>query len=178
MKRRTPVDVAQDVDALRDMDAKALRIRWRAVLKTEPPAKMQSPFLRLAIAYRLQELAFGGLKPAALRQLRNYGKSLDVRPSTVGADGLQPTKVVVFDARASLSPGTRLMREWNGTTHLVDVVEGGFVWRGGLYKTLSATAVAITGTKWSGPKFFGLLAPKAANSPRRAAAATREDIAA
>lgn len=162
MKRRTAIDVEQDIDALREMDIKALRQRWRAVLKTEPPWKMQSAFLRLAIAYRLQELAFGGLNSDTLRQLRKYTKSIHDRSSKVEA-GSAPTRVVSFDALTSLTPGTRLMREWNGTTELVDVVEGGFVWRGMAYKTLSATAVAITGTKCSGPKFFGLLRPTAAN---------------
>jgi DUF2924 family protein len=163
MKRRTSAEVEQDVHALRSMDAKALRVRWREVLKIDPPLKMQSGFLRLAIAYRLQELGHGGLSPDALRQLRKYAKVIDDRQSKAG---LPPARVLSFDAAASLSPGTRLMREWNGTTELVEVVEGGFIWRGKLYRTLSATAVAITGTKWSGPKFFGLLQPMAARSKR------------
>lgn len=156
MKRGTPAEVEQDIDALRALDIKALRDRWRAVLKTVPPPKVQSGFLRLAIAYRLQELVYGGLKPDAVRQLRKHAKSIEAR-SSGAAEGPMPGKVVSFDARRSLSPGTRLMREWNGSTELVDVVEGGFVWRGKTFRTLSATAVAITGTKWSGPKFFGLI---------------------
>lgn len=163
MKRRLPADIDQDVDALRAMDAKTLRQRWREVLKTEPPLKMQSGFLRLAIAYRLQELGYGGLRSDALRQLRKYAKVIEDRQSKAG---LPAARALSFDAAASLSPGTRLMREWNGTTELVEVVDGGFVWRGKLYRTLSAAAVAITGTKWSGPKFFGLLTPLAANSKR------------
>jgi hypothetical protein len=59
-----------------------------------------------------------------------------------------------------LSPGTRLLREWNGSTEMVDVLADGFGWRGKTYRTLSAVAVAITGTKWSGPKFFGLVDQK------------------
>jgi hypothetical protein len=137
------------------MEIKKLRERWREVLKTEPPPKMQSGFLRLAIAYRLQEQAFGGLKPDTLRKLRKHAKLIHTKSPSLES-GRSPTGAVAFDAQASLSTGTRLMREWNGSTELVDVVENGFIWRGTLYKTLSATAVAITGTKWSGPKFFGL----------------------
>lgn len=163
MKRRTATEVERDVDALRTMDIKALRVRWRAVLKTEPPPKMQSGFLRLAIAYRLQELAFGGLKPEAVRQLRKYAKAIEARKAAKEL-GASSSRVVAFDAQTSLSPGTRLMREWNGSTELVDVIVGGFVWRGTAYRTLSAVAVAITGTKWSGPKFFGLSKPKVAGA--------------
>jgi hypothetical protein len=110
-------------------------------------------------------VALGGLKPDTLRQLRKFGKAIDARSSSTLV-GYGASRVVSFDAQVSLSPGTRLMREWNGSTELVDVVEGGFVWRGNSYKTLSATSGAITGTKWSGPKFFGLLGPKATNSKR------------
>lgn len=169
MKRRTPAEVEHDVDALRTMDIKALRERWRAVLKTEPPPRVQSGFLRLAIAYRLQELAHGGLSPEMVRQLGKYAKSI-ARRSYAASEGAVLGKVLSFDAQTSLSPGSRLMREWNGCTELVDVVAGGFVWRGTTYKTLSATAVAITGTKWSGPKFFGLLRPSHVKSKRPAAA--------
>lgn len=178
MRRRTAVEVEQEVEALRSMDAKTLRGRWRDILKTEPPAKMQSGFLRLAIAYRLQEMAHGGLNPEALRRLRKYSKAFEQQRDAIEMSG--PSKVP-FRAPVSLSPGTRLMREWNGTTHLVEVVENGFVWRGARYKTLSATAVAITGTKWSGPKFFGLLPAQAEKRPRtsdgRAGAEAREKAA-
>ena len=172
MKRRTATEVEQDVDALRTMDIKALRDRWRAVLKTEPPPKMQSGFLRLAIAYRLQELAFGGLKPEAVRQLRKYAKAIEARKADKALRA-SSSRVVAFDAQTSLSPGTRLMREWNGSTELVDVVAGGLSGAARHYRTLSAVAVAITGTKWSGPKFFGLSKPKAAvgqSGPKRGAA--------
>ena len=62
--------------------------------------------------------------------------------------------------RKLLTPGTRLLREWNGSTEMVDVLPNGFGWRGKTFGTLSAVAVAITGTKWSGPKFFGLVETK------------------
>lgn len=58
--------------------------------------------------------------------------------------------------RKSLEPGTRLVREWNGSTHVVEVTERGFVWNGQAYRSLSAVARAITGARWSGPRFFGL----------------------
>jgi hypothetical protein len=68
-------------------------------------------------------------------------------------------KPTIVRKRIVLSTGTRLMREWNGVTQVVEVTSDGFVWRQTSYKTLSAVAVAITGTKWSGPKFFGLSGP-------------------
>lgn len=179
MRRWTAAEVEHEVETLRSMDAKTLRGRWRDIFKMEPPAKMQSGFLRLAIAYRLQEKAYGGLKPEALRQLRKYSKALDGKHQRDAIDGSNPS--ITFDAQTSLSTGTRLMREWNGTTHLVEVVENGFVWRGAKYKTLSATAVAITGTKWSGPKFFGLLPAQAEKRSRtsdgRQSAQAREKAA-
>ena len=114
---------------------------------------MREGFLRRAIAYRLQEQTFGGLKPGMQRELQRLAIALRKNGPS---NGTAKTRFSVY----SMSPGIRLMREWNGTTELVDVVAEGFVWRGSRYRTLSAVAVAITGTKWSGPKFFGLDRPR------------------
>lgn len=149
MTKRSPADVEQEVAALELLDTKALQQRWRELYRTEPPPKIQSRLLRLAVAYRIQEKAFGGLKPASNRQLRAHFDSLHARKS--GEKPWSPKPSI------RLSSGTQLVREWNGSTVVVDVVSDGFVWKGKTYKTLSAAAVAITGTKWSGPKFFGLL---------------------
>jgi hypothetical protein len=147
MTRRLSEEVEREVDALEALDTRTLQQRWRDLYRTEPQPKIQSGLLRLAVAYCIQEKAFGGLKPAAKRQMRVHLETM--RSSKAGlADKPKPA--------IRLAPGTQLLREWNGATLLVDVVDDGFVWKGQTYKTLSAVAVAIPGTKWSGPKFFGL----------------------
>jgi hypothetical protein len=150
MKRLTAEEVEGEIVALDGMDVHRLRDRWREAYKTEPPPKVKSGLLRLAVAYRIQEKAFGGLKPKSIRQMQDHlaamanGATPDTRPG----------------ASHRLAPGTQLMREWNGQVMVVDVVDGGFRWKDRAFKTLSAVAVAITGTKWSGPKFFGLTTAK------------------
>lgn len=148
MKRLTRESVESALLALDAMDSRALRERWRDLYGTDAPPKIQSGLLRLAVAYRIQEKVFGGLKPAAKRQMRSHLEA--IAAGSAGNTGAQRGGI------GRLTPGIQLMREWNGATLLVDVVEDGFRWRDTTYRTLSGVAVAITGTKWSGPKFFGL----------------------
>ncbi|MEP7240048.1 MAG: DUF2924 domain-containing protein [Devosia sp.] len=147
MKRPSPEAVEHEIAALDTLDVQQLREMWRRLYRTEPPPKIKSGLLRLAVAYRIQEKAFGGLKPASKRQLQAHVAGLDRASS-----GDAPAR----PRAPRLAPGTQLIREWNGSTVLVDVVAGGFRWKERSFRTLSAVAVAITGTKWSGPKFFGL----------------------
>ena len=105
-----------------------------------------------AIAYRVQEIAYGGLSKATLRRLRALAASTD-------NDGNVPETAV-----PRLRPGTRLVREWRGRTHTVIVTETGFDYRGRTYPSLTHIAKVITGAHWSGPRFFGLVKPK---SPER-----------
>ncbi|MBN9315318.1 MAG: DUF2924 domain-containing protein [Devosia sp.] len=162
-KRLSREEVEREIAALDTLDTKALQEKWAALYDRDPPSRIRAGLLRLGIAYRLQEKAFGGLKPQTVRLLRKL--AIDLRAARVPAAGetavaaevpLRPSVVQTLN----LTPGTRLMREWNGVTEVVDVVANGLVWRGATYRTLSAVAVAITGTKWSGPKFFGLTPPK------------------
>ena len=162
-KRSSWEEVEREIAALVTLDTKTLQERWAALYDRDPPSRIRAGPLRLGIAYRLQEKAFGGLKPQTVRLLRKLATELRAqRASTLGeaevAAGLpvRPSAVQTL----TLTPGTRLMREWNGTTEVVDVVADGLIWRGTTYRTLSAVAVAITGTKWSGPKFFGLTPPR------------------
>ena len=161
MKRLTKEQVEREILALDTLETKALRLRWASLYKRDPPAKIRSGLLKLGIAYRLQELAFGGLKPKTVRLLRKLAAELredraSRRNAAEAADMGLPARRVAH--RPLLSTGTQLMREWNGSTEIVDVTREGLIWRGKTYRTLSAVAVAITGTKWSGPKFFGLVA--------------------
>ena len=161
MRRQTREEVEREILALDTLATKALQLRWASLYKRDPPAKIRSGLLKLGIAYRLQELAFGGLKPKTVRLLRKLAAELredraSRRNAAEAADMGLPARRVAHTPL--LSPGTQLMREWNGSTEIVDVTREGLIWRGKTYRTLSAVAVAITGTKWSGPKFFGLVA--------------------
>lgn len=130
-----------------------LRSEWRRLFRTAPPQLSRDLILR-AVAHRLQERAHGGLAPATLRRLATLSRELR-------ADG-QSTP----DPGPQIRPGARLVREWRGRTHTVEVTENGFEYAGATYPSLSPIAKAITGAHWSGPRFFGLA--------RRASASERE----
>lgn len=160
-KRLSKEAVEREIAALDTLDTKALQQKWSVLYERDPPARIRAGLLRLGIAYRLQEKAFGGLKPKTIRHLQKLAAELRAARATAQTqvDADIPVRPSVVQA-LTLTPGTRLMREWNGSTEVVDVIADGLVWRGTTYRTLSAVAVAITGTKWSGPKFFGLTPPK------------------
>lgn len=117
--------------ALPDAD---LGAEWRKVYRSEPP-RLAPDLLRRGIAYRLQERAYGKLPAKVARVLASGGR-----------------------AAPELTVGTRLVREWNGRTIDVIVTEAGMMWEGRTYRSLSAITREVTGTTWSGPRFFGLLA--------------------
>jgi hypothetical protein len=165
LKRLTREAVDREIAGLDSLDIATLQKRWQELYKLPPPFKIRSGFLRRAIAYRLQELLLGGLKLQTKRELRRIAERARVNRAHSGGKPLTvdvaiPPSESMLPRRKILSAGTRLLREWNGTTEVVDVLADGFGWRGKTYRTLSAVAVAITGTKWSGPKFFGLVTTK------------------
>ena len=165
MKRLTREAVDREIASLEGLDIATLQDRWRELYKLPPPFKIRSGFLRRAIAYRLQELLHGGLKLHTKRELRRIAERARLNRSHSGgkplaADIAIPLSESILPRRRILTTGTRLLREWNGSTEVVDVLAEGFGWHGKTYRTLSAVAVAITGTKWSGPKFFGLVTTK------------------
>ena len=129
---------------LSTLDIGELRRQWRGLYKTQAPRHFSRVLLVRAVAYRLQELARGGLRPEPQRQLRRIAQQF----KDIGAATMR--------ARPELKPGTRLMREWQGRTYEVLVLDEGFSWQGTRYRSLSAIARQITGTAWSGPLFFGL----------------------
>jgi hypothetical protein len=114
----------------------------------------------------LQELVFGGPQPKTVRLLRKLATELRAQRTekrlALSADDASLGRATA--SRPTLASGSQLMREWNGSTEIVDVTREGFRWRGNNYRTLSAVAVAITGTKWSGPKFFGLVVSRVGGS--------------
>jgi hypothetical protein len=139
-----PEKLAQDLKDLRTQGDDELKERWRNLYGTEPPRKIHRSLLIPAIAYRMQEKALGALKPSARRRL--------MRVAISAAGGRQAP------GYPSLSPkaGTVLVRDWGGATHQVKVLEDGLLFRSKRYKSLSEVARVITGSRWSGPLFFGL----------------------
>jgi len=131
--------------ALKTTPTPELKQQWRDLFGKEPPPYNRR-FLESRLAYRLQELTYGGLKPETVARLEALGEQLD--------GGV----VEVRKKRADDRPiaGTRLIREWQGVEHCVTVLHDGYEWQGKPYKSLSAAARAITGTRWNGLVFFGL----------------------
>jgi hypothetical protein len=137
--------VLAQLAALKDAPAPALKAKWRTLFDSEPPPYNRR-FLENRLAYRIQELAYGGLKKATVERLRVLGKQYDGRPSTKPKDA---------DRRLPIS-GTRLIRDWQGVEHCVTVRGDDFEYLGQPYKSLSAIAREITGVRWNGWVFFGL----------------------
>src|SRR3569833_506847 len=151
MKRPSKGELERQILELEQLDTKALQQRWREVYRREPPPRIRAVLLRRFIAYQLQVLAFGGLKPKTVRLLRKLATELREKRARYLAGQAEGGDTRLSMPRALvLSPGTQLMREWNGSTEIVDVTDEGLVWRGKQFSTLSAVATAITGTKWSG----------------------------
>jgi hypothetical protein len=120
------------------MDRAALSAAWDAVFGSPVPKRLSSPFLRRYLAFEIQARERGGLPRGFVGKLQ---KAVRDDPGT---------------SSPALKPGGRLIREWNGVTHVVDVSTHGFVWKGETWRSLSAIAREITGAHWSGPRFFGL----------------------
>ena len=132
--------------ALKSTPTSDLKAQWRDLFESEPPP-FNRRYLEIRLAYRIQELAYGGLKLETIRRLERLGEELDGgdrKKSRIRADNDRPIT------------GTRLLREWQGIEQIVTVTADGFEWQGRPYKSLSAIARAITGTRWNGWVFFGL----------------------
>ncbi len=141
---RSTIDVAGTLARLSALTIFELRGEWRRLHRSPPPTRLSRDLLIRGIVYKLQERAYGGLSKAALRQLEKGG-----------ADPLKGD-ATNSGSPASLKPGTRLVREWRGMTHMVLVQADGVEWRGRRYASLTMVAREITGAHWSGPRFFGL----------------------
>jgi hypothetical protein len=148
MKRRmSGIDrnsLAGEVAALSEAPAPELEESWRRLYSSEPPHRISRDLLIRALAYRIQEQALGGLKPATRRLLAKVAADASAR---------RPIEVT---PKPDLKPGTVLLRDWHGSQHQVIVREIGIEFQGKHYKSLSQVARRITGTRWSGPLFFGL----------------------
>lgn len=141
--------VAAQVAALSGLSYETLLGEWKRLYRSPAPKRISRALLELGVAWKIQELALGGLSRSEKRQLRDMATS-------VAATG------TVKEPRSnSVKPGARLVREWRGTTHNVLVLDDGFEWKGRQWRSLSEIAREITGTRWSGPRFFGLEIPRA-----------------
>lgn len=128
-----------DVADLEAMDRAALLAAWSKIMGSPAPKGISRTFLRRFLAFEIQARGSGGLPRAVLAAL---------------APSKEKTRTKAVSP--AMRPGGRLLREWNGVTHVVDVIEGGFMWNGQTWRSLSAIAREITGAHWSGPRFFGL----------------------
>jgi hypothetical protein len=141
--------VEDEIVHLRDLDVKGLRARWQSVLQRPAPGHLPRHLLFAIIAYRIQADRFGDLSHDTRQLLDRSG--LKESGTAMSA------QLVSFDQkRTELAPGTVLVREWDRQSQRVMVVSDGFAWNGKTYDSLSKIAYAITGTKWNGPRFFGL----------------------
>lgn len=131
--------------ALKTATTPDLKQQWRALFGTEPPG-LGRVWLERKIGYRLQEIEYGGLKPATVKRLEEIGAALAAGKG-VGKGARAETRLLA---------GTRLVREWRGVEQVVTVTAEGYEWEGRPYRSLSAIARAITGTRWNGLVFFGL----------------------
>ena len=142
-KHNQSSEIAEQLEALQSMDLIALRDEWRKLKGSEPPRLSRDLMLR-AVAHALQMQAFGEPPPSTIKKLEaSIGDVGEVIPPAE-----QP--------RRNLSAGARLVREWHGRTHSVEVLREGFLFEGKVYRSLSEIARHITGSHWSGPRFFGL----------------------
>jgi Protein of unknown function (DUF2924) len=138
-------NVLAQLAALPGKTTPELKQLWRDLFDSEPP-RYNRRFLESRLAYRIQELQYGGLKPETVARLEALG------------EGLDGGKIEVRRKRADDRPisGTRLVREWKGVEHTVTVLDDGYDYQGRPYKSLSAVARAIAGTRWNGWVFFGV----------------------
>lgn len=177
--RHSNADLAAEVVALGDLSREELAALWERAHGHSPPKGIRNELLVRSAAWHLQAKRLGGLSPNTKRLLKAamaeaeaalLSKRKSVEPVVaIGSDALADREVGSEftrgpDAvrpspkrrRTTLLPGARLIRDWNGKTHIVDVIEEGFVFQAKVHKSLTAIAHQITGAHWSGPRFFGL----------------------
>ena len=143
-------EVSRVLEALPGLTPDELRNEWRRLYRGRPP-RLSRDLLVRAIAYRIQELRYGGLSKVSRRKL-------DALVQARRSD-----REIALEGAQKIRAGARLVREWNGRTHTVTVEEEGFTYARRSYRSLSAIAREITGARWSGPRFFGLALKRGAS---------------
>ena len=170
---RAKHDIAAEIAALRDLSRDELIKRWRKIYGMDPPKGVRQELMIRAVAWHLQAKRLGGLSAETRRLLRSAKSRVEgemlacerlsstaVETHVNAQDADSDDRAIIMTSsphkRPRLTPGARLLREWNGRTHIVDVIEGGYVFEAKIYPSLTAIAGKITGVHWSGPRFFGL----------------------
>jgi hypothetical protein len=145
----TKTSIEDEIAHLRGLDLGGLRARWQSVFQRPAPAHLTRYLLFAVIAYRLQVDRFGDLDHPT-KQVLDRAVAREAGP-------VMSARLASFDQkRTELTPGTVLVREWDRQSQRVMVMTDGFAWNGQTYDSLSKVAFAITGTRWNGPRFFGL----------------------
>jgi hypothetical protein len=139
-----PEPIPNRLDDLRRLDRDALTDLWRQFFDVLPAVKLRKDLMIPILAYRIQEKTLGPLKAGTRTRLRQL------------AEGFARHPELVLSSKPTLKTGTRLVREWRDEVHLVNVEANGYEYKRGRYKSLSQIARLITGTRWSGPLFFGI----------------------
>jgi Protein of unknown function (DUF2924) len=147
----------KEIARLRGLDVGDLRARWHTVFRRAAPPHLPRHLLFRVLAYRLQADQLGDLDADTRRVLDRIGLG--------SSEGIDRLVADLNRSRTELRPGTLLTREWDGHLQQVMVLAGGFTWNGKTYRSLSKVAFAMTGTRWSGPRFFGLDQPPSERRP-------------
>lgn len=153
---RERMGLEEEIGLLADLPRSELVARWTKLYRSPPPKGIKRGLLERAVAWHLQAKHHGGLSPNLRKQLENLatsafgdvGNTVD-RTQSLGKNHSPSLRSV------RLEVGTRLLREWHGKSYVVDVIDDGFLYDGRQFASLSAIAREITGTRWSGPRFFG-----------------------
>jgi Protein of unknown function (DUF2924) len=144
-------ELLHKIGGLADLTSQQLREEWRRLYRSQPPRLSRDLLIR-TVAYRMQELAYGGPSKATMRKLQSLAKDLELNGS------------LACEVDHSVRPGMRLVREWRGRLHTVIVTQEGFEFAEKHYASLSKIAHAITSAHWSGPRFFGLSRSRASTA--------------
>jgi hypothetical protein len=150
------LSIVDRLSSLPNLRKAALFKLWQQVFKTDPPDGLRKDLIVQFLAHRMQEEEFGGLTNRSHTRLRELSKALEGSSDKSVSNG------------KSVKPGTRLIRQWKEQIHVVNVEEGNYEYRGTRYQSLSEIARLITGTRWSGPLFFGLKDKRTTNSTEAA----------
>jgi hypothetical protein len=141
-------EISTKLEELPSLPKAALCALWQELFGKPGHPKLRREMMIPILAYRIHERAYGGLKPSTRKRLEKLAQELDRDPKAK------------LPAPQQIKSGTKLLRQWRGETHNVIVVDDGFDYRDKRYKSLSEIARLITGTRWSGPSFFGLRQPR------------------
>ena len=139
-----PDSVAERLSSLPALEKDALRQLWSELLHAPPSQKLRRDFMIPILSYCLQEEAFGSISVSTRKRLKQLAHKFATSQNST------------FDAHPHLRPGTRLVRQWANRIHVVNVESAGYEYQGTRYRSLSQIARLITGTRWSGPLFFGI----------------------